>query len=200
MTEPLTNLEFHPLTPDRWADFEMLFGPKGAMAGCWCMWWRSPRSEFSRRQGEGNRQAMKTIVESGAPTGLLAYVDGVPAGWISLAPREHYTALERSKLLARIDDRPVWSIVCFFVHRKYRRRGLMAPLIAAACDYACSQGAKIIEAYPIITGEKAGPTSTYMGIFPTFLGAGFIEVARPSPNHPIMRKNLVSLESPRAAR
>ncbi len=193
MTEPLTNLEFHPLTPDRWVDFETLFGPKGAYSGCWCMWWRLPRSEFSRQQGEGNRLVLKAIVESGAPTGLLAYVDGIPAGWISLAPREHYTALERSRILKRVDDQPVWSIMCFYMNRKFRRRGLMAPLITAACDYAASLGAQILEAYPIITGENAAPVSTYMGSYQTFRKAGFIEVARPAPKHPILRKSLTPL-------
>lgn len=194
MSESLTNLEIHPLTPERWADFETLFGPKGAYSGCWCMWWRLPRSEFSRQQGEGNRLGFKAIVESGAPAGLLAYIDGVPAGWISLAPREHYPALERSRILKRVDDRPVWSIVCFYMNRKYRRRGLMAPLIEAACDFAASHGAQIIEAYPIITGEHAAPVSTYMGSYQTFIKAGFFEVARPAPKHPILRRNLVKIE------
>lgn len=190
MAEPLTDLEIHPLTPERWADFETLFGPKGAYAGCWCMWWRLPRAEFTRLQGEGNRQAHRTLVESGKPTGLLAYLDGIPVGWVSLAPREDYAALERSKMLIRVDDRPVWSIVCFYVNRKYRLKGFMTPLIAAACDYAAAHGAQLIEAYPVIFGEKAHPTSTYMGHYQTFLDAGFTEVARISPTHPILRKTL----------
>lgn len=193
MAEPLTDLEIHPLTPARWADFETLFGQNGAYAGCWCMWWRLTRSEFTRLQGAGTRQAHKDLVESGTPTGLLAYLGGTPAGWISLGPREHYPALERSTVLKRIDDQPVWSIVCFFVQRKLRRRGLMAPLIDAACSYAAAHGAAIIEAYPLIFGEKAHPTSTYMGHYQTFLDAGFTEVDRPSPNHPILRKTLSPL-------
>lgn len=190
MPEPLTNLEIHPLTPERWADFETLFGPKGAYSGCWCMWWRLPRSEFNRLQGEGNRLGLKALVESGAPTGLLAYLDGVPAGWISLAPREDYPVLERSRVLKRVDDQPVWSIVCFYIHRKARRRGLMSALIDAACEFAAAHGAGILEAYPIITGENAPPVSTYMGNIDVFLRAGFVEVSRPKPKRPILRKVL----------
>lgn len=190
MPEPLTNLEIHPLTPERWTDFETLFGPKGAYSGCWCMWWRLPRSEFNRQQGEGNRLGLKALVESSAPTGLLAYLDGVPAGWISLAPREDYPALERSRVLKRVDDQPVWSIVCFYIHRKARRRGLMSALIDAAGEFAAAHGAGILEAYPIITGENAPPVSTYMGNLDVFLRAGFVEVARPKPKRPILRKVL----------
>ena len=32
------SFEFHPLTKDRWIDFEALFGARGAYGGCWCMW------------------------------------------------------------------------------------------------------------------------------------------------------------------
>ena len=56
-------MEIHPLTPERWSDFEELFGPRGAYGGCWCMWWRTTRKEFEGCQGEKNRQAMKALVE-----------------------------------------------------------------------------------------------------------------------------------------
>jgi hypothetical protein len=62
-----------PLTPERWPDFERLFGPNGACAGCWCMWWRLPRKAFDAGAGEGNRTAFRAIVETGPRPGLLAY-------------------------------------------------------------------------------------------------------------------------------
>lgn len=104
-------LEFHPLTRERWSDFEELFGERGAYGGCWCMWWRLTRREFEQQQGEGNRQAMKAIVESVQVPGILAYAAGEPVGWCSVAPREHYGSLNRSPVLKRLDDTPVWSIV-----------------------------------------------------------------------------------------
>ena len=148
-------MEFHPLTPDRWEDFARLFGAHGAYGGCWCMWWRETRAEFEKRQGAGNRRAMKQIVESGEVPGILAYAAGEPAGWISIAPREKFSGLERSRVLKRIDDTPVWSIVCFFVGKEYRSRGLAVPLIRAAVEYAAERGAKVVEAYPTL--PKAGP-------------------------------------------
>ena len=191
MSESLTDLEIHPLTPERWPDFETLFGPRGAYAGCWCMWWRLPRKEFTRLQGAGTHAALKGIVDSGAPTGLLAYRDGQPVGWIAVAPREDYSSLENSRTLKRVDDQPVWSITCFFINRKVRRRGLTAALIEAACAHAARLGARIIEAYPVETGEKAPPVSTYMGKITTFRNAGFVEVARFTPRQPILRKTLI---------
>jgi GNAT superfamily N-acetyltransferase len=130
-------------------------------------------------------------MDAGHIPGLLAYVDGVPAGWVSVAPRSEFPTLNRSRVLFPVDDKPVWSIVCFFVHRKYRHTGLMRPLIDAAVAYSRSQGGDIVEAYPYDPGKKVESASIYLGVTSTFLEAGFIEVARRSPTHPIMRKKLV---------
>jgi GNAT superfamily N-acetyltransferase len=185
---PLPCLEFHPLTPGRWEDFTRLFGVHGAYGGCWCMWWRETRSEFEKRQGEGNRRAMKKIVGSGEVPGILAYAAGEPAGWISIAPREKFSGLERSRTLKRIDDAPVWSIVCFFVGKEYRNRGLAVPLIRAAVEYAAERGAKVVEAYPTLPKERRmAPASVYMGIPSIFERAGFTECARPSARKAVMR-------------
>ena len=64
-----------PLTSRRWPDFENLFGPNGACGGCWCMWWRIKRSQYDQQKGEGNRLAMRAIVDAGQVPGLLAYQD-----------------------------------------------------------------------------------------------------------------------------
>jgi len=186
--QPLAPLEFHPLTPDRWDDFVRLFGRHGAYGGCWCMWWRETRSEFEKRQGEGNRRAMKKIVGSGEVPGILAYAAGEPAGWISIAPREKFSGLERSRTLKRLDNQPVWSIVCFFVGKDYRHQGIAVPLIRAAVEYAARQGAKVVEAYPTLADiGRLPPVSVYMGIPSVFERAGFVECVRPSARKVIMR-------------
>ncbi len=64
-------MEFKPLTPNNWDDFEDLMGPRGAYGGCWCMWWRLTRKVFEQQQGEGNRRAMQAIVASGRVPGIL---------------------------------------------------------------------------------------------------------------------------------
>ncbi len=185
----LPNLEFHPVTPARWAGFETLFGQRGACGGCWCMWFRLKRSEFERQKGEGNRLAMKAIVESGQVPGILAYADGEPIGWCSVAPRQAFGVLQRSWVLKPVDDQPVWSIVCFFIAKPYRRKGLMGRLIEAAATYAAAQGARMVEAYPVEPKKAELPdVFAYTGLVSAFRKAGFVEVARRTETRPMMRR------------
>jgi GNAT superfamily N-acetyltransferase len=152
------------------------------------MWWRLTRSEFNKNQGEGNYQAMKVIVDSGTVSGLVAFYHHEPCGWCSVAPRDHYSSLERSPILKRIDEKNVWSIVCFFIHRSYRGMNLTEKLILGALEYGRSQGGKIVEAYPtVIRSHNAPPVSTFMGIPKIYERIGFKEVFRPSKSKVIMR-------------
>jgi GNAT superfamily N-acetyltransferase len=180
-----------PVTPERWDDLVELFGPRGACAGCWCMYFRLSRRDFERRQGASNRRALHRLVSAGRIPGLIAYADGVPAGWAALAPREEYPLLSRSRILQPVDDEPVWSIVCFFIARAYRRRGLTVALLREAAAFAKRRGARRLEGYPIDPSEGALPdTFAYHGLAPAFREAGFREVARRSPTRPIMRLEL----------
>jgi len=184
----INNLSFKPVTPENWDDLVALFGPRGASGGCWCMWFRLSRSQFEQQKGEGNKQALYQIVKSGEAPGILAYKDKQPVGWCSIAPRERFVSLERSRVLKRVDDKPVWSVVCFYVAKPYRRKGIMLSLLRAAVDYAASQGAKIIEGYPIEPKKGVTPdVFAYHGLSSIFLQTGFQEVARRSQTHPIMR-------------
>jgi GNAT superfamily N-acetyltransferase len=184
-------LKFHPVTPERWNDLEELFGQQGACGGCWCMWWRLTQAEFNRRKGPGNKQAMKKIVRSGQVPGILAYAEGRPVGWCSIGPREIYPRLERSRILQRVDDQPVWSVVCFFVARPYRRKGLTVGLLEAAVEYARKKGAKIVEGYPVEPKKIQAPdVFLYHGLASAFRQAGFKEVARRSQTRPLMRRHL----------
>lgn len=180
-----------PVTPDRWDDLVELFGPRGACAGCWCMFFRQRRSEFERKSGAANRRALHRLVAGGGEPGLLAYVDGVPAGWVALARREEYRLLENSRILQPVDDKPVWSVVCFFVARGYRGRGLTVALLRKAAAYARRRGARRLEGYPVdpIKG-KMPDTFAYYGLAAAFRQAGFREVARRSATRPIMRLEL----------
>jgi GNAT superfamily N-acetyltransferase len=187
MTASLTT-EFHLLTSDRWADLEKLFGTNGACGGCWCMWWRLKRNEFIKQKKEGNRKALKGLVDSGEIPGILAYVDGEPAGWCSVGPREAYPTLERSRVLAKVDDKPVWSVVCFFVAKQHRGKGLMVKLLIAAIEYVKEHGGRILEGYPVEPKEGKMPDPfVYTGAASAFRKTGFVEVLRRSETRPIMR-------------
>lgn len=187
---------FYPLSPQRWLDLEALFGERGAVGGCWCMWWRLKRSEFNQQKGSLNRQAFKDIVYSGASTGILAYAGEQPAGWCALAPRDAYPALERSRVLKRVDDQPVWSVTCFFIAKPFRRKGLTVQLLREAVGYARSQGASILEGYPEDPGDSNQPPPfVFTGLASAFKKAGFVEVLRRSKKRPIMRYYLEEKES-----
>lgn len=185
----MKSFEVHPLAKDRWKDFEELFGAKGACGGCWCMFPRLRRSEYERLKGEGNRRAMKKIVDSGRVPGLLGYADGKPVAWCSIEPRELIGSLGRSRVLAPVDDEPVWSIVCLFLAKSHRGCGLSRKMIEAAVRYAKKQGASIVEAYPVEPKKSPMPAVfAYPGIASVYLAAGFQEVARRSETRPIMRR------------
>jgi GNAT superfamily N-acetyltransferase len=181
-----------PLTPSRWGDLEALFGPRGACAGCWCMWWRLPAPEWTRGKGEGNRRALQALVRKNAPIGVLAYRGHEPAGWCAVAPRADLVRLERSRVLAPVDQRPVWSITCFYVARPFRRSGLSARLLEGAARFARSRGAAIVEGYPVdlAAGKTIADAWAFTGLASSFRAAGFREVARRSRTRPIMRRVL----------
>lgn len=185
------DLSFHPLTADRWADFEQLFGPRGACAGCWCMFFRQSRTEFNLFKGDANRQAMKEIVESGEVPGLLAYAGEQPVGWCAVSPRETFTALKRSRTIKPVDDQPAWAVVCFFVEKRHRRQGVTVGLLEAAARWVKEQGGTLLEGYPLEPGKDVPDVWAFEGIQGAFLKAGFTEVARPGGGkRTIMRRFL----------
>jgi GNAT superfamily N-acetyltransferase len=182
--------EIHPLTPERWDDFERLFGARGACGGCWCMWWRLSAREFEAGKGEANRRAMRALVEGGAVPGLLAFDGEQPVGWCAVAPRGEYGRLARSRTLAPVDDRPVWSVVCFFVARAWRGRSVGRRLLEAAVDHVRASGGRTVEGYAVEPKKERMPdVFAYHGPLSLFLACGFEEVARRSETRPIVRRS-----------
>jgi len=152
------------------------------------MWWRVPRAQFIQNKGEANREALKSIINSGKTPGILAYARNEPVGWCAVAPREEYPTLERSRLLKRVDDERVWSIVCFFVAKKFRHKGITAKLLHAVVEFVRVHDGKTIEGYPVDPGRKLTPDPfAYTGLMSSFRKAGFMEVTRRSYSRPIMR-------------
>lgn len=189
-SEPATllNLKFHPVTPSRWMDLENLFGKRGACGGCWCMLWRLPRAKWQQQLGEKNRKALKKIVDSGEVPGILAYAGGKPIGWCAVAPRETFQLLERSRIMGKVDEKPVWSVVCFFVAKQFRQKGMSVAILKAAAEYAGKKGAKIVEGYPTEPKKERMPdVFANTGLASAFRQAGFKEVLRRSETRPIMR-------------
>lgn len=181
-------LDIHPVTSARWDDLVALFGPQGQQGGCWCMWNRQSNREFEECKGELNRNALHQIVGEGKTPGLLAYDNGVVVGWVSLGPREVFPRLQRSRVTKPVDDVPVWAITCFVISSRHRRTGIATQLLAAAIEYARSQGAIAVEGYPVEPRKDEMPAIyAWMGLASMFTRAGFVEMARRSEHRPVMR-------------
>jgi GNAT superfamily N-acetyltransferase len=186
------------LTAENWADLEYLFGlPGGSIVrGCWCMFYRrtgTPEAAISPAAVRAaNKQAMCDLVGSGVVPGLIGYLDGVAAGWISFGPREEYLKLRRSPVMKPVDDTPVWSVVCSYVAKPHRGQGLQRRLLAAAIEYASANGAMVLEAYPVDKAERSHPDFMFFGSRSLYERAGFREVVRRSPTRVVMRRELDS--------
>jgi GNAT superfamily N-acetyltransferase len=121
---------------------------------------------------------------------MLAYSEGNPIAWCALGPRADYLGFLKSRVLKPIDTLDVWAIVCFFVHKAYRRKGLTLWFLQQAMAYARQRGATTLEAYPIDPKDTTSPdVFAWPGLFSTYLAAGFQGVARRSPTRPIVRYN-----------
>jgi GNAT superfamily N-acetyltransferase len=183
-----SNLECFPIDKSRWKDFEKLFGDRGACGGCWCMAWRLKPKEFEIQKGAGNKKAMKKIVNKDELPGIIGYLNDEPVGWCSVAPRDKFVRLDKSKILAKIDDNPVWSVTCFFIAKAFRRQGLSSELLKGVIEFCRKKKVKILEAYPVEPYAKNIPAAfAWTGIPAVFKKAGFKVVERRSPKRPIMR-------------
>lgn len=187
------NFEARPLTPETWADLEALFElPGGSIVrGCWCMYYRrTGKVSVSATAGVDNKSQLCSLVDSGVVPGLVGYVDGRPAGWISLGPREDYLKLRRSPIMKPVDDAEVWSVVCTYVAKQFRGRGLQHRLLAAGLDHAREHGVRLVEAYPVDKPERSHDDFMFFGSRSLYERAGFTEVVRRSPTRVVMRRTL----------
>lgn len=181
------NLTIRPLTADLFPALEDLFGDKGPVSRCWCMYWRIGADYRKRPRGK-NKAAFREIVEHGPPPGLVALDGNVAVGWCQLTPRDSLPWLDKTWRLGRVDDLPVWSISCFYIRKGYRKKGVSSALISAAIDTAKKAGAPALEAYPL--DGALSPSSTSTGYVTTFEKLGFKVVARHFEPRPIMRYEL----------
>jgi GNAT superfamily N-acetyltransferase len=189
-------IEVLPLTPDRFADLAALFEQGGDPRWCWCSYFRVRGRDWTNATPAENRELLAVAARRRhhAP-GLVAYDAGTVVGWVSLGPREDYERLAYSKVLARVDDVPVWSIVCFVVGRKSRGQGVAGDLLAAAIDYAREHGAKVLEAYPVEVprGQRIPSASAFHGTLGMFERAGFTVVERRQANASTTLRPIVRL-------
>jgi ribosomal protein S18 acetylase RimI-like enzyme len=186
------SLVVRPLTRSRWSDLEAIFNAKGCSVarGCWCMFYRrSGQIETAPglTRAQSNRAELLALVEAGETPGLIGYRGKTPVGWVSLGPRDDYPKLRRSVVMKPVDDRPVWSIICFVVPAQYRGEGVARALLDGAIAYAKKKGVELLEAYPVDKRGRANDDSMWFGAKSMYDAAGFDEVARRKPHRPVVR-------------
>jgi GNAT superfamily N-acetyltransferase len=190
-------LRIEPLTVARWPDVVALFSRPGLSVAraCYCMFYRRSGEHAcppGMTRAESNKRALKGLVDRSVVPGLIGYENKRPVGWVSVGPREDYAKLKRSSVMKPVDDKPVWSIVCFVVDPEARRRGVAEAMLKGAIAWAREQGVTLLEAYPCDKPVPSSDDAMWFGAKSMFDRAGFVEVARRKPARPVVRKALPS--------
>jgi len=188
------NILFEELRPSLWPAIERLFGPNGACGGCWCMWWRAEsRKVWNQIRGAEAKKTFKSLVKNGVAHGILAFAADEPVGWCSFGPRRDFPSLERVRAYKHNDTKDVWSITCFFIHRKWRRKGLARGLLRAALEAMQKRGVKTVEAYPSTTtkdGRRLSSGLAWTGPVKIYEETGFKTGQSTNPLKRLMRLEL----------
>jgi GNAT superfamily N-acetyltransferase len=183
-----------PVDHASWADLQAIFGDRGDPARCRCQYFKETPAQW--RSGTADERAERLREQTAEhATGVVAFLDGEPAGWCAVEPRTAYRRLLRSRLVwdGRDEDREddgVWAVTCFVVRKGFRRRGVSAALAKATVDFARERGARAVEGYPMLVepGQQvAWPGELFVGTTGIFAAAGFAEVSRPTARRVVMR-------------
>jgi GNAT superfamily N-acetyltransferase len=198
MTVPDDSISVVPANVASWEDLQTIFGSRGAAAGCQCQRYKlAPGESFRSFPSEERADRLRQQTDSGHPesgttSGLVAYLDGEPAGWCAVEPRSAYTGLARVFMIpweGRNEDKAdssVWAVTCFFTRKGFRKRGVSRALAKAAADFARERGARAIEAFPIVTKDVI-IEELHVGTTSVFADAGFTEVSHPTLRRVVMR-------------
>jgi len=179
-------------TADRWSDVVAAFGVRASTPdSCWCQ-------RFRTHDQPSNREELRREIEAAdIPVGLVAYVDGSPAGWSRVVPRATLPGIMTNRALQRLldDDPAVWWVTCFAVRREHRGEGVGTALLVAAVAHARRHGASAVEGHPVDVGRLRAATvsgsAVFTGTLAMFEAAGFHEIGRTYPSRPVMRLELV---------
>lgn len=196
----MKRLTIHALDAHSLADLQALFETRGCSQAkhCWCTYYRLSGVRAAPQKGQTRSEANRAQFAQWARStgddkqhGLLAYVDDKAVGWLSLGPREQYARLKNSPVMKPVDDKPVWSLICFVVAPEYRGQGVAHALLKAAIAYCKTQGATLLEAYPVDKPVQGDDDTMWFGPLSMYAAAGFAIVARRKETRPMVRLSLV---------
>ncbi|MDQ3733239.1 MAG: GNAT family N-acetyltransferase [Actinomycetota bacterium] len=188
-----------PANEASWDDVAAVFGTADYPSRCQCQWLKIPGYMWRDSIQEQRTAMLRAQTACGNPTaestsGLVAYVDGEPAGWVAVEPRTAYPKLLSLRMpwTGRDEDKNddgVWAVTCFAVRKGYRKRGLTYALAKAAVDFARERGARALEGYAMITeaGKEITWGELHVGALSVFEEAGLRPVSRPSKRRVVMR-------------
>ena len=188
-------------TPRRWDDVVEVFGTRGDPSWCWCQYFVTTGEGYTTDKQRNRADLERNVRSPRPPYGLIATVNGKPAGWLQFGPRSAFPRITTNRAAAKalsaadvdIGDDHVWRTTCFVVRVGMRRKGVAAALLDAAIDAARQRGATVLEGHPVdvdALDSKPASANLYHGVLSTFLAAGFGEVARTAPARPIVRRTL----------
>ncbi len=192
-------LTIFPANQASWADLQAIFGTADYPGRCYCQHYKTRDCHWSSLSDEDRRSRLREQThcdDAGArtTTGLVAYLDQEPVGWVAVEPRTAYPRLPKVRTVwsGRDEDKAddnVWAVTCFVTRKGYRKRGITYALAAAAAGFARESGARALEAYPMITepGKEITWGELHVGSRQVFADAGFTEVSHPSPRRVVMR-------------
>ena len=182
MQEQQPDIHFRSVTKDNWHDLETLFEETGGPKYCWCMVWRAVGDERKNTKGKNRKKFLKKRVDTKTPVGILAYIENKHVGWCSIAPKITHRKLDDLKQDSHYKN--IWSIVCFFIKKEFRNRGITNLLINQAVEYAKANNADEVEAYPV---DEESPSYRFMGFVSTFAKHGFDEIGKAGNRRHVMR-------------
>ena len=199
--DPITpaQLSIIPANQASWADLQAVFGTADYPGMCYCQHYKTRDCHWSSLSGEERQGRLREQTRCDDPraqttSGLVAYLGHEPVGWVAVEPRTAYPRLAKVRTVwsGRQEDKTddgIWAVTCFVTRKGYRKRGITYALAAAAVGFARDQGARALEAYPMITspGKEITWGELHVGSRQVFADAGFTEVSQPSPRRVVMR-------------
>ena len=199
--DPITRaqLSIIPANQASWADLQAVFGTADYPGMCYCQHYKTRDCHWSSLSGEERHRRLREQTRCENPrarttSGLVAYLGQEPVGWVAVEPRTAYPRLPKVRTVwsGRQEDKTddgVWAVTCFVTRKGYRKRGITYALAAATVGFARDQGARALEAYPMITspGKEITWGELHVGSRQVFADAGFTEVSHPSPRRVVMR-------------